>query len=555
MELPSTEKWKFTNVQFLPIVKEYAKRLNLVETINSMVDSEMSLSPGDAVLAMIMDTVSGRNPLYRLEESFHDLDTELILGKPIDPAKFNDTNLGRVLDKLHESGTQRIFSQVSQNAIDGFNLDTRHHHYDTTSVTVFGDYDDTDAPLKITYGHSKDKRPDLKQFMISMLCVDRNIPIIGKTENGNSSDKTLNNEILSKIATHMAEYGFTPGASIYIADSAFVTAKNLAKAVENDIRFLSRLPANFKECKKAISEAISAESWQDIGTMTESSSEKRPAAFYRHHETTVIIDGRSYRAIVFHSSAYDKRRNKRIDRILKGSKTELDKKIKETILQPFKCRPDAEAAAKALTRSNGKSLHQIRVDITEVPKYGRGRPKKGAVRKPKHMEYELNITIEEDPEKTDKLRLEAGCFVLITNVPSRDKEQRWSGPELLRLYKEQDGIEKNFGFLKDPAIVNGIFLKKPQRIEALGLILLLSLLLWRLIERSLKLYVKETGTPLPGWKKRKTKSPTSFMMTTKFLSFLVITIGKQRKLAKPFNSTQRHYITALGVNPECFIRP
>lgn len=252
MELPSTEKWKFTDVQFLPIVKEYAKRLNLVETINSMVDSEMNLSPGDAVLAMIMDTVSGRNPLYRLEEAFHDLDTELILGKPIDSAKFNDTNLGRVLDKLHESGTQRIFSQVSQNAIDGFNLDTRHHHYDTTSVTVFGDYDDTDAPLKITYGHSKDKRPDLKQFMISMLCVDRNIPIIGKTENGNSSDKTLNNEILSKISTHMAEYGFTPGASIYIADSAFVTAKNLAKAVENDIHFLSRLPANFKECKKTI---------------------------------------------------------------------------------------------------------------------------------------------------------------------------------------------------------------------------------------------------------------------------------------------------------------
>ncbi len=173
----------------------------------------------------------------------------------------------------------------------------------------------------------------------------------------------------------MAEYGFTPGASIYIADSAFVTAKNLAKAVENDIRFLSRLPANFKECKKAISEAISAESWLDIGTMTESSSEKRPAAFYRHHETTVTIDGRSYRAIVIHSSAYDKRRNKRIDRILKGSKTELDKKIKETIPQPFKCRPDAEAAAKALARSNGKSLHRMRVDITEVPKYGRGRPK------------------------------------------------------------------------------------------------------------------------------------------------------------------------------------
>ena len=195
------------------------------------------------------------------------------------------------------------------------------------------------------------------------------------------------------------------------------------------------------------------------------------------------------------------------------------------------------------------------VDITEIPRYGRGRPKKGEIRQPTHLEYDLNITIEEDPEKTEKIRLEAGCFVLITNVPDREEEQEWSGPELLRLYKEQDGIEKNFGFLKDPAIVNAIFLKKPERIEALGLILLLSLLLWRLIERSLKLYVKETGELLPGWKNRKTNSPTTFMMTTKFLNILVITIGKHRKLAKPLNSIQMHYLKALEVNPECFTGP
>jgi transposase len=48
---------------------------------------------------------------------------------------------------------------------------------------------------------------------------------------------------------------------------------------------------------------------------------------------------------------------------------------------------------------------------------------------------------------------------------------------LLRTYKAQDGIERNFSFLKDPLIVNDLFLKKPERIEALGMILLLSLLI------------------------------------------------------------------------------
>lgn len=55
------------------------KRLNLVETINTMVDFRMNVSPGDALLAMVMDTVTGRKSLYHLEESLHDLDPELII--------------------------------------------------------------------------------------------------------------------------------------------------------------------------------------------------------------------------------------------------------------------------------------------------------------------------------------------------------------------------------------------------------------------------------------------------------------------------------------------
>jgi hypothetical protein len=69
-----------------------------------------------------------------------------------------------------------------------------------------------------------------------------------------------------------------------------------------------------------------------------------PSGHGCYYDTVVNIEGTSYRAIVIHSSAHDKRRNKRIDRSLKSSKSELDKKIKETIHQPFKCLPDAEAA-------------------------------------------------------------------------------------------------------------------------------------------------------------------------------------------------------------------
>jgi transposase len=147
-----------------------------------------------------------------------------------------------------------------------------------------------------------------------MLCVDRNIPIFGATEDGNASDKTLNNELLGGISRHMARYGLEPGAFVYVADSAFVTPKNLNRSKENDVKFLTRLPATYKECARAISDAVAADNWIDFGTLNHTpATKKRPAAHYRGYETTVEIDGEVYRGIVVHSSAHDKRRHKRID--------------------------------------------------------------------------------------------------------------------------------------------------------------------------------------------------------------------------------------------------
>ncbi len=135
---------------------------------------------------------------------------------------------------------------MSQNAVNGFQIKPTGAHYDTTSVNVYGDYDMTDEPFKITYGHSKDKRPDLKQFLIEMLCVDRNIPLFGATRDGNASDKTLNNELLSTISKHLANHGLEENAFVYVADSAFVTKDNLEKA-KATTKFISRLPATYNE--------------------------------------------------------------------------------------------------------------------------------------------------------------------------------------------------------------------------------------------------------------------------------------------------------------------
>jgi len=338
-----TEQMTFTEVRHLPIVKEYARRLNLVETINQMVGSQMDLSPGIAVLAMVLDTLSGRTPLYRLTEFFEEKDIELLLGTAIEPSRFCDTNLGRAMDQIFEVGAMKIFSQVAQNALVEFAVDPRRLNFDTTSVNVYGDYELSDPPFQITYGHSKDKRPDLKQFLVSMLCVDRNIPILGATKDGNASDKTLNNELLTNISKYMARHGLSPGAYVYVADSAFVTEDNLEKANSNNTWFLTRLPATYNECGRVISEAVRSNNWIDIGPLAEEPDRpKRPTAHYKFYDGTVELYGKTYRAIVVHSSAYDKRRHKRIDRLLEKDRKQLDKTCKESTSRAFFCRADAQ---------------------------------------------------------------------------------------------------------------------------------------------------------------------------------------------------------------------
>jgi transposase len=546
----------FSEVGHLPIVKEFAKKIKLVETLDTMVDSQMELSPGVTVMAMVLDTLSGRTPLYRLEEFFQEKDVELILGQDVSPARFCDYNVGRVLDKIYETGTQRIFSQLAGNAIDVFDVDARRLHFDTTSISVFGDYDYIDPALKITYGHSKDKRPDLKQFLISMLCVDRNIPIIGTTEDGNASDKSLNNELLGGISRHMARHGLKPGAFVYVADSAFVTPDNLQKAQDNNVKFITRLPATYKECGRAIADAVAADDWVDFGKLNETPATlKRPAADYRGYETTVELYGQHYRAIVVHSSSHDKRRHKRIDRLLAKKRKELEAHCKKINSGPFYCHADAQAAADKITKIASGSYHKVQYQINKVPKYPRGRPVKGMQRTPIGYEYLVDINIDVDQNALCPLRLEAGCFVLICNLSSNQERSQWTALSLLQLYKNQSGIEQNFGFLKDPVIVNSIFLKKPTRIEVLGLILLIALLIWRLMERCMRHHLDKTDTEITGWKNRPTKRPTSFMMTTKFLSVLVVKSGSQRQLVKPLKPVQLEYLQALNVNPEVFVEP
>ena len=535
------------SVAHLPIVKEYARRMGLVENIDGALICGMHTSPGKIMLGLIMNILCGRSPIYRVEEFFKMRDVPLLLGEGMTAEMFNDDAIGRVLDRIHDYGTWKLFSEVCIQVFQNFNVDCSIIHQDTTSVSVWGEYlPGTDDPMKINLGYSKDKRPDLKQFVLSLLCVEGNLPFHAGILDGNSSDKKINGTIITELPRIMARYGAGKHEFIYVADSALATKENLL-LMKDDIQFITRLPENFGACTKLIGTAVAnSSSWQEVGQLSCRVVRGRNiCASYRIQETTIDLCEKNYRALIVHSDAHDKRRRKRIVKAVEKDKVTLEKAVDELGRKKFFCLPDAQAAAKDLKQGD---FHQASFVFESQPVYGRGRPCKKKERTAKNMGYRVAGKIIENREAIEKLQEKAGCFVLLANVPTEKK----SSLEILKTYKEQDGIEKNFGFLKDPLVANDLFLKTPSRIEALGLVLVVSLLLWRLMERTMRRKTKEENSTLTGWNNGKTTKPTSFMMVSKFISVVVAIKNGERSLFTPLNKVQLAYLNALEVRPAVF---
>ena len=126
--------------------------------------------------------------------------TELLFRKGGKAEHFNRHKLSRTLDRCFEFGCESLFSKIAYNACTIENVDQTFNSTDTTNFSLSGAYsvDDTKmddqepTPVKITYGHSKAHRPDLKQVAQELMVTqDGGIPILCKILDGNAADTTV----------------------------------------------------------------------------------------------------------------------------------------------------------------------------------------------------------------------------------------------------------------------------------------------------------------------------------------------------------------------------
>ena len=95
---------------------------------------------------------------------------------------------------------------IGMQAVERFGVERRSMHLDATSFAVEGDYatsnEDTTAdgpvPIQITHGYSRDRRPDLKQFVLNLVCwSDGDISGFLELADGNQSDKAQFAELMN----------------------------------------------------------------------------------------------------------------------------------------------------------------------------------------------------------------------------------------------------------------------------------------------------------------------------------------------------------------------
>ncbi|MCL6443328.1 MAG: IS1634 family transposase [Alicyclobacillus sp.] len=399
--------------------------------------------------------------------------TILVPACPLDA--LNDDGLGRTLDIIHRTGIDGILTEVALSALEFTKAPLERLHADTTSMSFYGQYDGDQQgyTLHITHGHSKDRRPDLKQVVFGLVTTS-GIPVVARPEDGNLDDKTWNAATLARLAACLPAEKLRN--ALYIADSAAVTKKNLLLFKEHHIRFVSRLPGMFAEEEKIRRRALErSHAWEEIGWL----SERADGATYRVQSFHRELNGARYRFIAVQSSSLDTRRTKQLQAELEREREAWMAAAEQEYQRTYACREDAERGAKALLRAL-KGYHTVTVETVEetqvLKRPTRGRPRKDAPAPPTRVVYRNRVLIQDPaPEALAEAQQMASMFVLITNELD---EQRLSNAEILRAYKEQHEVEGRFRFLKSPYFVGPVYLQNPGRVESFGCLILIAAILF-----------------------------------------------------------------------------
>lgn len=549
----------------MPLLNRFIERLKLEEILSKHVparDKRQKLEPAVGLLILLRNILASRKPLCHIPEWVQTFDPAL-LGLSERQLKYlNDDRLGRDLDLFFRADRHSILTEIMVHAFEEFELTLREIHNDSTSVMFYGQYPYADGTpehghptLRITHGHSKEKRPDLKQLLfILTTTADGNIPIWAHIDHGNTTDDTTHLRTWRALCKLLGTTLF-----LYVADSKLCARENLATIDQEGGRFLTVVPATWGEHQRFYAWLrTNSAPWVDVLSKKSTRRKTDPPSIYRGYEPADRTS-QGFRMLWFWSSqkaALDRRaREERINRA-EQELQEIRARVGKPKSRLKTLEQVTEAAQKVLRERNVEPWITIEVtetQITHEEKAGPGRPGPDSlyrhrIEKSPSLQWQINVHALQEESKVD------GVFPLTTN------DTKMSMREALDAYKRQPGLENRFSQLKSAFDLRPVLLQNHLRIEAFLYIYFLALLVEALIERETRARMDELGIKaLPIYaEERPSEAPTANCLFSLFEGLQRYRIvDKDGRVVERYygelNKGQRSVLEVLGFSQKAYL--
>jgi len=475
------------------IVAGIIDELKIVEIIDEHIkaDDQEDVTTGEAVKAMIINGLGFSNrPLVLTPQFFENLPMSTLFRDDVKASHFNRYKLGRSLDKVFDYGCELLFSVVASFGCRQEKVDQRFNSLDSTSFSLSGDYsiEEDKNTIHITHGHSKDHRPDLKQVMLElMVSQDGGVPFVSQSWDGNGSDNVI---FEKRAAALIDEFKASDAPRYLIADSKLYHEN--AKETLSQIPFITRIPGCLKLERNVIDQALSApEQWAEWGNG------------YRYQRVDLCHYGMEQRWLVVYSQAALKRARATLERRQEKEHNHIEKALFHLQAERFESEASGRKSLDNVAKK-WKCHHVDDISLTQHKRYAKkGRP--SAQANVEGITWQIHATFKGDTTYIETQAQHNACFVLGTNI----KDDELSDIDVFYGYKSQSHVEGGFRFLKDPLFfVSSLFLKKPSRIEALLMIMTLSLFVYSIAQRRLRANLKAQDQTLPNQINQPIKNPT-----------------------------------------------
>ncbi len=409
-------QYRTERIDHLGIVSGICQEINLAKVIDNRIGANgRQVSVGQAVQAMILNGLGFTSrALYLTPEFFRNKPVDVLIGEGVTAEMLNDDSLGDALDRLYESGVTELFALVATQACARYGLGSRFHHLDSSSFHLHGEYDRADMDeqaITVTYGYSREQRPDLKQVVVSLITTHQAaIPTWLEALSGNRSDKESFPQTVRAYQQQLA----TEKGSYFVADSALYTKDNIQQL--SSVWWVTRVPLTLAQAQALLHDGDEDEV-----------QELAPGYWGREYETT--YGGVQQRwLVVFSATAYE-RESKTFARQLDRAEAEAVKALTTLSKQTFACQPDAE---QALAKVAAKwRYHQPEVHSEPVLGYdGPGRPTKDSL--PTIQGYRIVGSVMRQEAHLAELDKRRGKFIIATNQLAAEE---LSAAEMLSVYK------------------------------------------------------------------------------------------------------------------------